>query len=174
MTTTASAEDVAAISAITGIPEVNLDVFPLEIPGLSGCAIFDALDTRVRGANAAMPVVRVDGGWLPGTAPDVTALVLNSCADRDTAPQALAAVIGTLHSPRLDAVNDVKSPLVETMLRNAGVGFQPPESRSEGSHQIVTFFAEGPDGQYLAYVEANWSVGGDVVVVANPIPNAEP
>lgn len=151
--------DLVRIAQITGIPGQALQVSAIEVPQLANCQVFDALDLRVKGANAAQVVARLGDAWVSASAANTALEVLDSCAGEGEDPRALAQLIGALHQPRLDAQVALTSALVDSMLRKAGIAFQPPESRRQGDGQEITFMALGPDGQALYRVSADWRPG---------------
>lgn len=175
MVAAAETIDARQISDLTGIPRGDLQVLPVEVEGLAGCPVFDALDRRVKGPGAATPVALVGGEWRRADDPGTAAQVLDACADTGTDAAVLADLIGTLNpGARLDVVRELSSPLVDTMLRKAGREFAPPASRPVDRGVVVTFLALGPDGQSLHDVEATWHPGGELVVSAPAIPGAVP
>lgn len=161
--------DKASIQEVTGIPSGSLQVSPIAFPGLNACELFDALDQRIKGADAAKVVARISGKWVVASQPDAALQVLDGCASEGDDARGLALLIGTLHQPRLDAVTELKSPLVDTMLRKAGASFQPPESVRQGNQQVVSFLALGPDGQSLLRVTANWQPRVSLTTVIEPV-----
>lgn len=153
-----AAADKAQLVELTGIPESALQVSPIEFPGMD-CGIVDVLDTRVKGPDAARVLARLPDGWVPVDTSEVALRVIDSCASESSDPRALAQLIATLYQPRLNAVTEVKLPLVDTLLRKAGVSFQPPESWREDGAQMISFYALGPDGQSLLRLTASWQPG---------------
>lgn len=153
----------AQIAALTGVPAQALQLSPVQIPGLA-CGLVDALDMRVKGPTAAQLVVQLPEGWALVDSGDMGLRVLDACAHEDSDPRALAGLLAMLHQPRLDALSEVRLALVDTLLRKAGVAFQPPESRREGAAQHVSFMALGPDGQSLLRVDARWQRGNSLTI----------